>query len=475
MAAITRAYSPEQLFTMARDYIVAKDVGLSDWNEGSINAETLRAICNIISSVQMDFHVALRLAIKTYFYEGFGFGRLSATAATGYTRLYRLPIFTIEYTGLDSSCKMSIDATNFTTQTSGTPADNLTLALATYSTIQDLVDAINLNASYSATVVQSASSASSDLYNYVNQEIVGAYDYRYNANTRDVVTAGLSEITIGSGIQYKVGDQQFTTTAASSVLAYDASSPIITTVASTAGTAGNIIALAIDTENGNGSVVNLPSGLEHGINNTSFSGGQAAETDDQRLERFRVYAQGLARSTERGIESGALTVSGVRSVSIRPAYPYAGTITVTADDGTGELAVATIAELTKVLAGDQTDRVNYQGYVAAGMNLVVAAPTVVGINVTMVIYRIGSRSDSDQIITAATTAIEDYINTRKLGDDVVLTEMERRVKNAHPAIYDMLTSAPPANVAINNSSLARTGSGTGASVSVSVVTYSETP
>jgi hypothetical protein len=160
---------------------------------------------------------------------------------------------------------------------------------------------------------------------------------------------------------------------------------------------------------------------------------------------------------------------------VRCNYPYAGTNTVVVDDGTGTISSTLLAEVNKVLFGDPDDLAQYPGCGAAGITFVIIAPTINAVPVTLAVYRIGSLSDETEIITKVQSAIERYINTRTLGQDVVWTELVALAKKAHAAIYDIAMSTPLINVPINETNVARTGTVYGASVIITVVTYPSVP
>lgn len=111
--------------------------------------------------------------------------------------------FNIQYTGAATVCTMSINATTLTTTTASVniPADDLSLTLADYKTIEALVAYIDQHPSYTCTLVQGAVKNPNTLDVVSSQSIVTAYDAKadveavidmINGNSKGEVTATLS-------------------------------------------------------------------------------------------------------------------------------------------------------------------------------------------------------------------------------------------------------------------------------------------
>jgi hypothetical protein len=272
-----------------------------------------------------------------------------------------------------------------------------------------------------------------------------------------------------------VDDLNYLTTATGSIAAGNASSGQIAAVCATAGKAGDIDAHAVDTRNGKGALTSQSGDGIYVINDSAFANGTDQETDLERKQRFQTYIRGLSSARPEGIKARVEKIQGVKSCMVRCNYPYAGTNTVVVDDGTGTISSTLLAEVNKVLFGDPDDLAQYPGCGAAGITFVIIAPTINAVPVTLAVYRIGSLSDETEIITKVQSAIERYINTRTLGQDVVWTELVALAKKAHAAIYDIAMSTPLINVPINETNVARTGTVYGASVIITVVTYPSVP
>lgn len=473
MASILKNFTPEQLYELMKNKVISDNVGLTNFNQGSDIRSILEAVGLATSTVGFDFLEAIRQSIPIALYDGLNYTRKSASIATGFLRFYRLPIFYITYTGADSSVEITIDAVDLTLATSSTPADDVVFDFATYSTIDLLVAGIEAHGSYSATKVQNGAVA--DLYNYSTVEFKGVSNYLGTNNTRDITvdTAGL--INIPSGVQASTGELVYQTTASGTIPAGDATSADIASESLQLGTDNNILANTIHTLNGDGYLVTSITGVEHVINDSAFSNGTEAESDDERAERFQTTVQGLHGGTVKGIEADVLAIDQIKSVTLRERDPVPGTNTIIADDGTGNLSTALIDTIRTLIDGDPDDLANTPGSGVAGITYNIQAPTVVPVDVTATITRVGTISDSTELQTAVQSAIEQYINTRRLGEDVVLSEIIKRAKAAHPAVYDFTISVPASNTSISTAQISRTGAGTGALVTLILTTLTSMP
>lgn len=221
----------------------------------------------------------------------------------------------------------------------------------------------------------------------------------------------------------------------------------------------NIDVNTINTLVSRGSILDKPNDIDYAINETAFSGGTDEESDEERIERFRIYIQGLTRSTVFGIEAGALSVEGVRSVNTLENIPTAGWITIIAEEGDGTLSTATKEEIEKVINGDRDDPINYPGYKAAGVKVEVKAPILNNITFSIEVNMLNSTPyDETELINIVKAATERYVNSLKLGYDVILSEVITAIQNANETIYDVFVNFPANNVTINSGELARTNS-----------------
>jgi len=295
--------------------------------------------------------------------------------------------------------------------------------------------------------------------------VYNAFDFERNLG---IAAAGTIEFTRSSpatedytipiGTAIVLNGIKFETTAVGSILTGNTSSGNINAQCSVVGVDGNISSGAIDTSLGQGSFVNQPDGVEAATNNVAFTGGTNEESDEDRISRFRLFVNSLPRSTVQGLIAGALSVDGVVSATVVENNPTLGWVTIYADDGTGTLSTALKEEIEKVINGDPNDTANYLGYRPAGVLVQVLAPTVQSVDVTVDIKILDSSlSDPADLKSLAQTAIENYVNTLRLGYDVIITEIIHVIKEAHNDIYDVDVTLPAANVTITDDKVARTG------------------
>ncbi len=481
MADIINTYTKEQYYDLQKNYVIAQNVGLTNYNSGSDTRAIIETVADIASMLGLDFLEGLRQAIPIMLYKPLEFERKSSVASTGELRFYRQPVFYIEYTGADASVKLDVTTLQLTLTTSGTPGDDVTVAFVTFTTIPAVVAEIESKTNWSCTQVLNG--AVNDLYLYTNKEIVANINYLLANDTVDVMYNVAPLVIILSGVQVSVDGKIFYTTAGGTITAGNATSIDVAASAIQKGKDTNIDALAIDTFNGNGTISTPIPGVEHVINDAAFDNGSDEETDEERAARFQAYINGLHGGTKLGIESDVLDVDGIKGVTLRERFPKDGYNTVVADDGTGSLSATLINEIDKMLIGDPSDLENYPGKGVAGIKYNVEAPTLVTIDVTGVLTRIGETSDDAEMIASTKTTIENYINTLKLGGDVVHAELIALGKKTHPATYDFnitvlkkdTVSQPLDNIGISDSQVARIGSGTSGIVTLTVNTLAALP
>lgn len=466
MSEILKTYTAQQLYEMYRNKVIADAVGLSDFNSGSKIRALLESNSDIVSSIQMDFKEALYKAIPITIYVGFGFTKTGAVAATGYLRPYRKPAFTLEYTGSGTAAEITITTALITATVTGAGSDDFSLDLTVYTQVSDVVDAINLLSNWTAVKVKDV--AANTLYQYTAVDAVGATNY-LNEDGMDIMLAADTAITVTEGFSVTIDNMQVLTTAEGTIAAGESGVQCAAQFQQT-GILGNIAVNAIDTLNGKGYINSSIDGIEQVVNDSSFSGGSAEETDAERKIRFSETITALNAGTESGIKAAIRAITGVRSVGIRTNYPFKGTNTIVVDNGSGSISASLLASVEKVLYGDPNDLANYPGKNAAGIGYSIVAPTIIDVSVGILAYRLPNVNvDLTTITTDVQTAVEQYINTRALGADVLLSEIVRVGKNANAACYDLVITSPLVNVTINANEFAKTGAGTTGTVTVTPV------
>lgn len=105
-----------------------------------------------------------------------------------------------------------------------------------------------------------------------------------------------------------------------------------------------------------------------------------------------------------------------------------------------------IAETQKVLEGDIQDAVNYPGVKAAGVFLAVEAPTIRRITVRATITAEDRFTEAD-LLPPVRRAIEDYINSRLIGDDVIRARLIDAAYNVE-GVKDITISEPVSNIVV---------------------------
>jgi hypothetical protein len=468
MADILKIYTAEQLYDMYRLYLIAKGVGLTDFNAGGKTNTLIESNSDIISSIAMDFKEGIMKAIPIALYEGFGFPRTDAVEATGYIRPYRKPAFWIKYTGTGTAALVTSTATTISSLVTGAPGDVFSFTYVAYPTLTDLVTIINNEANWEATLVLAGDIDSDTIYQYASEDAVGATNYLY-ATGLDIMLNTATAISVSTGFSVSIDDLQILTTADATIPAGDSGVQIAAEV-TTAGEDGNLLANAIDTLNGKGSINSSIDGIEQAINDSAFSGGETQETSTERQVRFSETVNALNAGTANGIIAELKKITGVRSVGVRESYPFKGTNTILVDDGTGVISASLLTEVELRLYGDANDIINYPGKNAEGITYTISAPTVTAIDISITISKLATVNVSNsEVSTAVQSAIEQYINTRKLGEDIILTAITQTARAAHSAVYDVSITSPLANITITESEFPKTGAGTGGAVTVTMV------
>jgi len=463
MPDIIKNYTAEQLSNFYRNKIISDDVGLTDFNEGSKTQSIIDSNSEIVSSIAMDFKEGLVKAIPTALYEGLGFSKKPAASAIGFIRPYRVPVMTVNYTGAGTSAVINSDASTFSASVTGAVSDNFSFDYASYPTTNNLVEAINALTNWTAAVINNASTV--EIFQYTSKEIIGSKNYKYQDGL-DIALTSDTEIIIPEGYSVTIDDIEVLTTSENTLLAGETGVQCAARVV-LPGLDGNLKVNAIDTFEGKGYINSVIEGISYAINDSSFSGGRLEETEIERAQRFIETINGLNAGTRLGIISAIKAIPDVRSADLLPATPTKGTNTILVDDGTGFLSAELQAEIEKILEGDPDDIVNYPGKEAYGMDYPITVPTLIDVNIGVAITRLPSIDvDLDEIKIDVQSAIEQYINTQKIGADVLVSEIIRVSKNSNAAVYDITVNTPSDTISIAGSERAQTGVGTGGTVSV---------
>jgi len=465
MSDILKIYTEEQLYEMYRKIILAAGVGLTDFNDGSKIKVLLQSNSDIVSSVSMDFKEGIYNAIPIALYEGMGFTKKAAAQATGYLKLYRKPVMTLQYTGTGTAANITITSSGISSTVSGAPGDAFSFDFTTYPKTGVLVTAIDALTNWTAAKVSDVDCDT--LYQYTNLDAKTSTTYD-NVNGMDICLATDIAVSVSAGFSATIDSMTILTNSTTTLPAGTAWILAASTVQQ-AGIDGNIKVAALDTANGLGYMNSSVSGVDYVRNDSAFSGGSDVETDAERKIRFVDTINALNAGTKNGIIAALEAINGIKSVGMRTAYPHRGTNTIIVDDGSGTISSTLLASITKVLYGDASDLTNYPGKNCEGIGYTIVAPTIVSVSVGIVATRLSTVNVSlSTISTDIQSAVEQYINTLPLGRDVLLSEVVRVAKNSNTAIYDLSISSPSTNITINSNEFGRTGSGYGGTVSVTV-------
>ena len=275
-----------------------------------------------------------------------------------------------------------------------------------------------------------------------------------------------AQVSIASGIQIEYNGFIVITLATSTILANETLSGETLAQFSTASSETNILINAINTSLGKGAFIAKPDGVDYCKNETVYSGGTDEETDEQRVTRFQIYVNGLTRTTVQGIQAQVLAIDDVQAVTVKELDPAPGYVTIYVDEGNGLLTNSVKQEVIKVIEGDPLDKANYPGSRATGIQVIVNAPTIINVEWFVqidVLY--GVDYDIVELKNIVKTAITRSVNTLKLGSDVILSEISKRIKSADEDIYDVrfytdagFGTIETENITINEYQVAKTQS-----------------
>ena len=251
--------------------------------------------------------------------------------------------------------------------------------------------------------------------------------------------------TVVSGNGYS-----FTTTVSGSIAAGEVDSDEISVTANEVGSGSNIESGVIDSID---SVV--PADVVKVTNKDLFTGGTDEETDAEFEARFKTYINGLSGTNSYAIQSAALSVNEVRSVSIqnhKPPYNDIYNMSVYVDDGSGNASTDTLESVRNAIEGDGTE--SNPGHLAPGINIRVLAPTSVPVDVSVKV--IVANADVEDAETEITRIITEYVNGKCIGESVILSELITKIM-ALNYVSDCTIKSPSANVEPSINQICRVG------------------
>lgn len=222
-----------------------------------------------------------------------------------------------------------------------------------------------------------------------------------------------------------------------------------------AGIAGNTGANTIT------SMTTPVSGVTVVSNPNPLINGRDAETSDERKTRFQSYVSTLSRGTKAALEYGAKTAQLVDSNGVITEYvahatvyePYVSDVTqpislvdVYIHNGASATSSALVSQAQQVVDGyyDAAGKA-IPGWKAAGVQVIVSAAADKAVNVTGTLT-LATGTDHASTVTAVVSAIQSYIQGLDVGATVVLAELIAIIMRDITGIYNVVLTAPTADV-----------------------------
>lgn len=205
-------------------------------------------------------------------------------------------------------------------------------------------------------------------------------------------------------------------------------------------------------------------GITSASNLSAFASGIDTETDDERKSRFNAFVSALNRGTIDAIRYG-LTLANLTDASgniiervasssiIEPWLTDPGAtvslINAYIHNGVGSTSSDLVDRAEEVVYGyTDVSGARVPGWKAAGTKLLVYAATESTVAVTGVLTA-ADGYDKPTLVSDATQVIYTQIVSLGIGDDLIKSEMVRRVKEID-GVFDIVFSLPAGNVAANN-------------------------
>jgi uncharacterized phage protein gp47/JayE len=215
------------------------------------------------------------------------------------------------------------------------------------------------------------------------------------------------EVSIPQGTKVSSSDGlQFETTVAGKIAANETVSGLIPVSCTKVGDIGNVGIHKINT------IVNALYGVDSVLNEIALSGGVNKETDEEYSARFSEFIIGLGKSSVAGVRATALSINGVRSVSLVEHFPAESgyNFTLYAENGSGALPMGIKAMIEEVIVGNSET----EGVRACGVNARILPPQIVYVN-PRVIFRVDGTIPAGLIEDELKTKILNYVNALKIG------------------------------------------------------------
>ena len=222
---------------------------------------------------------------------------------------------------------------------------------------------------------------------------------------------------IDRGTIVKSGNYAFETSEIAVIYAGETESNLVSCQAENIGIEYNVEAESIN-------IINtiVPTNVVGVKNPEKLTNGTNEETDNQLLSRFKLFINGLQGGNKYGLKSAVLSISGVRSCEIEEHFPLKDDIysfTIWVDDGTGSMTESLKNKIEDVING--TDTAENPGKRVAGERFMTLPALAVPIDIT--IHATAKRVDFEQAKSEMTDALNEYINSLTIGENVLISNL----------------------------------------------------
>lgn len=197
----------------------------------------------------------------------------------------------------------------------------------------------------------------------------------------------------------------------------------------------------------------VPSDIVLVTNSLPITGGTDEESDADAEDRFTKMIAGLSGTNLYAIESAALSIDSVRSVSVKnhkPPLQNVYHVSVYVDDGTGNASNETLEAVRKAVEGDESDRKN--GHLAPGITARYLVPTAVPVDFTISITT--NKTDYSEVESEVKRIVQTYVNSLQIGKSVILSTIIKKILELS-YIYDVSIKSPTENFDVNDEQIAR--------------------
>lgn len=192
----------------------------------------------------------------------------------------------------------------------------------------------------------------------------------------------------------------------------------VTVYCNVSGTAGNIPAYTID------SIQNTINGISDVYNEEAFVTGQDDEDNADFKQRFQNYITANGRATKQAIEYAVRIVQNITGVYVDDSET--GLIKIYAHDANGNLEDNDYDKILFALQSKDND------FIPAGIAWEVLPVDKQRVNVNIDVYVKDINKVNDDIQDTIETLVNNYLETKKVGEDVSLSQISRLVMNFDP-------------------------------------------